>query len=70
MTVFTRVRGESGTVVDGEFSCPGDPAIQCTALLAAQTAMAMVESPQLPAGLITPVVALGDAVACVDPLAE
>jgi len=58
--VYTRVTGRSGARVDGKFVCPGDAGIHCTALLAAETALTMIEAKQLPSGLTTPAIAVGD----------
>jgi len=60
VVVYTRVTGRSGARVDGKFVCPGDAGIHCTALLAAETALTMIEAKQLPSGLTTPAIAVGD----------
>lgn len=60
----TRAVATSGAVADVRFVCPGDAGIQCTALLFVETGLAMLaqaEARALPAGMHTPVTALGDA---------
>jgi short subunit dehydrogenase-like uncharacterized protein len=66
VTVRTRVTGSGGEVASCTLTCPGDPGIRCTALLAAETALTVLEArAQLgagsPSGMTTPVLALGDA---------
>jgi len=63
VTVHTRATSTSGKVVEGVFKCPGDPGIHCTALLIAETSIAMVESVEMPAGFTTPAIAVGDRLA-------
>lgn len=60
MVVYSSVTGESGTVVRGHFVCPGDAGIYCTAFLASQTALTMIEADTLPSGFSTPAVAVGN----------
>ena len=58
--VHTRAADTRGRVATVSFACPGDAGIHCTALLAAETALGMLEAPApLPAGMMTPVLALG-----------
>ena len=60
--VHTRAASANGAAAVA-FVCPGDAGIHCTAMLAAETALTMLEAPSLPAGWMTPVVAVGDALA-------
>ena len=61
--VHTRASTASGAAADVTFVCPGDAGIHCTAMLAAETALTMLDAPSLPAGWTSPVVVVGDALA-------
>jgi len=60
--VHTRVKTATAAAT-ATFVCPGDAGIHCTGLLAAETALAMLEATTLPAGLMTPAIAVGDGLA-------
>ena len=60
--VHTRVKTATAAAT-ATFVCPGDAGIHCTGLLAVETALAMLEADTLPAGLMTPAIAVGDGLA-------